>query len=188
VSEFDADADAGWGPLDGLPGNPMMWILILGEFAVFGVLLTGFSVARALDPTGFAASQTDLHMAAGGANTVVLIASGWLAALALERVRRGGSGRALLVGAMTLGTTFLAVKAFEYADLAALGHGLEGDRFFTLYFLITGFHALHVALGIVILGIVSARHSEDNVETGTAFWHMVDLIWILVFPIVYLVR
>jgi nitric oxide reductase NorE protein len=186
--EPDRDAIESWGPLDGLPGNPMMWILILGELAVFGILLTGFSVARALDPAGFAASQAHLHTALGGANTIVLIASGWLAAVALERVRAGTSGRAALAGSMLLGTVFLAVKGVEYADLAGAGFGLEADRFFTLYFLITGFHGLHVVLGIAILGIVSVWPSEDNVETGTAFWHMVDLIWVLVFPIVYLVR
>ena len=118
----------------------------------------------------------------------MLVASGWLAALAQERVRRRGSGRGLLFGAMALGAVFIAIKVTEYAGLAALGHGMDGEGFFTLYFLITGFHALHVVLGVVILGIVSVWHSEDTVETGTAFWHMVDLIWVLVFPIVYLLR
>lgn len=188
MSEAATGAGESWGPLDGLPGNPMIWILILGELAVFGALLTGFSVARALDPSAFAASQSHLHAILGSVNTVVLLASGWLAAVALEQVRRGGSGRLALVGAMASGAVFVAMKAIEYADLASAGHGLEGDRFFTLYFLITGFHALHVVMGIAILGIVAIWNSLHNVETGTAFWHMVDLIWLLVFPILYLVR
>ena len=189
MSEQDiATEDDGWGPLDGLPGNPMMWILILGELAVFGALLTGFSIASLLDREAFARSQEHLHVALGGLNTVVLIASGWLAAVALDRERRGRSGRIMLGAAMGLGAVFLAVKGIEYADLFEAGYGLEGDRFFTLYFLITGFHALHVVAGIVILGLVAIWRSEENVETGTAFWHMVDLVWLLVFPIVYLVR
>ncbi|WP_328804938.1 cytochrome c oxidase subunit 3 [Stappia albiluteola] len=188
MSETAAGAEESWGPLDGLPGNPMMWILILGELAVFGALLTGFSVARALDPSAFAASQGHLHVMLGSVNTLVLLSSGWLAAVALEQVHRGGSGRLALVGAMASGAVFVAVKAIEYADLASAGYGLEGDRFFTLYFLITGFHALHVIMGIAVLGVVAIWNEACNVETGTAFWHMVDLIWLLVFPIVYLVR
>ena len=97
MSEQDiATEDDGWGPLDGLPGNPMMWILILGELAVFGALLTGFSIASLLDREAFARSQEHLHVALGGLNTVVLIASGWLAAVALDRERRGRSGRIML--------------------------------------------------------------------------------------------
>ena len=72
-------------------------------------------------------------------------------------------------------------------DLGA-GFTIESSTFFTLYYLITGFHALHVVLGLIILAIVAARPSLDNVETGAAFWHMVDLVWLLVFPVIYLVR
>ncbi|TAN46954.1 MAG: cytochrome c oxidase subunit 3 family protein, partial [Rhodospirillales bacterium] len=68
------------------------------------------------------------------------------------------------------------------------GHNLESDSFFTLFYLITGFHAAHVVLGLVILGIVSVHDSLENLKTGTAFWHMVDLIWLIIFPTIYLVR
>lgn len=179
--------DEGWGPLDGLPGNPMMWILILGELAVFGALLVGFSVARMLNPVEFAAGQAVLDVRLGGLNTFVLIASGWCAALAVQRRRSNGSGRPQLVAAMALGAAFLVVKGIEYAAKLKAGHGPDSGTFFELYYLVTGFHALHVVAGIVLLAVVAWRNSLENLETGTAFWHMVDLVWILVFPVVYLI-
>jgi nitric oxide reductase NorE protein len=75
---------------------------------------------------------------------------------------------------------------WEYASLSALGHGLDDTAFFTFYFLLTGFHAAHVAAGIVILGLVGWKLSLRNAETGVAFWHMVDLVWVLLFPVIYL--
>ena len=87
-----------------------------------------------------------------------------------------------------LGLVFLVVKAFEYAREFAAGNDIDSHPFFTLYFLVTGFHALHVVLGLVILAIVARSATPGAVETGTAFWHMVDLIWIVVFPCFYLLR
>jgi nitric oxide reductase NorE protein len=89
---------------------------------------------------------------------------------------------------MALGAVFLAVKAVEYAAEIDAGWGLGSGGFVTLYFLVTGFHALHVVMGIAILAIVAHSARSGAVETGAAFWHMVDLVWLLVFPTVYLVR
>jgi len=177
-----------WGPLSGLPGNPMMWILILGELAVFGAGMVGFAVARALDPVTFDASQAQLDRVLGGINTIVLVTSGWMAAVAVRRRTAGRSPRRWLLGAMALGAVFLGVKAVEYGGKFALGIGIETNAFFQLYFLLTGFHALHVVMGIAVLAVVTWRDSLENLETGTAFWHMVDLIWVLLYPLVYLLR
>jgi nitric oxide reductase NorE protein len=177
-----------WGPLSGLPGNPMMWILILSEFAVFGAFFVGFAIAHAVDPVTFDQSQARLDRLLGGINTLVLVTSGWLAAVALRRKRAAKSPCGPLIGAMLLGTIFLAVKMTEYGQKFAAGISIETNTFWTLYFLMTGFHALHVVLGIVILGIICWRDSLDNVETGTAFWHMVDIIWVILYPLVYLLR
>jgi nitric oxide reductase NorE protein len=179
---------AGWGPLSDLPGNPMMWILILGELAVFGALFVGFAVARALDPATFDASQAQLDRLLGGLNTVVLVTSGGLAALAVQRKTAGRSPRLPLLAAIAVGSLFLAVKVVEYhADFVA-GFGIDTNRFWELYFLLTGFHALHVVLGLIVLAVVTVWDSLENLETGTAFWHMVDLIWVLLYPLVYLLR
>jgi len=179
-----------WGPLSRLPGNPLMWVLIASELLVFGVALAGYAGARAVDPAGFAAAQDQLDRLAGTINTAVLLTSGLFAALAVEAAKGGAKGRVrvLLAIAAALGVVFLVVKGFEYAGEIAGGNGLETPGFFQLYFLITGFHALHVVAGIIVLGIVALWPSVENIETGTAFWHMVDLVWVIVFPCIYLLR
>ncbi|QFU14823.1 cytochrome c oxidase subunit 3 [Microvirga thermotolerans] len=178
-----------WGGLSDLPGHPMMWVLILTEVVTFGLLFVAFSVAGAVQPALFAAGRAQLDPLLGGANTLVLITSGWLAALAVEArlAERRGAARALLAGAMALGLLFAGLKLVEYTGKAQAGIGLETDTFFTLYFLLTGFHLLHVLLGIVILATVAIHDSADNLKTGTAFWHMVDLVWVVMYPLVYLI-
>ncbi len=179
-----------WGVLSSLPGNPIMWVLIISELVVFGAFLLGFAGARALHPALFHAGQAELDVRLGGLNTAILVTSGWFAARAVQARRRGkrGAARRWLAGAGLLGACFLAVKATEWAGEAAHGHGLDGDTFFTLFYLMTGFHAAHVVMGLVVLAIVGVHDSVENLETGTAFWHMVDLIWIILFPTLYLTR
>ncbi len=185
-----ADVPESWGVLSSLPGNPLMWVLIISELLVFGIFLLGFATARHLNPALFHAGQAELDVRLGGLNTAILVTSGWCAAKAV-RVRHLGARRAArrwLAGAGLLGLAFLAVKATEWAGEAAHGHGLDGDTFFTLFYLMTGFHAAHVVMGLVVLGIVGIHDSLENLETGAAFWHMVDLIWIILFPTLYLTR
>jgi nitric oxide reductase NorE protein len=180
----------GWGILEDLPGDPMIWVLIFSELAAFGLFLGAFTVARAIHPAMFAAGQAALDSNLAGLNTIVLLTSGWAAARATKAARAGGrpNSRCWLAGAMALGGLFVALKLAEYAGEIGRGIGLETSPFFTLYFLLTGFHLLHVGLGIVILAAVCRRAEASGVETGTAFWHMVDLIWIVMFPSLYLMR
>jgi nitric oxide reductase NorE protein len=182
--------EAGWGVLEGLPGDPMMWVLVFSELVAFGLFLGAFIVARAVNPAMFASGQAELNLTLAGCNTIVLVSSGWAAArgAASARADRGRRARLWLLLAMALGCAFVAVKLVEYAGETGGGIGIETSVFFTLYFLLTGFHLLHVCLGIVILAVVCRRADPVDVETGTVFWHMVDLVWIVMFPIVYLVR
>lgn len=168
----------------------MMWILILSELVAFGAFFVVFAFVRLNEPELFRGAQAELDRFLGAVNTLVLVTSGLCAALAVRARLEGVIGRCRLwlAGAMALGAVFLAVKLAEYADKVERGLTLTTNPFFELYYLMTGFHALHVVMGIIILGIVSWRASLANVETGAAFWHMVDLIWVLLFPIVYLVR
>ena len=185
-----ADTPADWGPLSTLPGHPLMWVLIASELAVFSLALLGYAGARAKNPLAFALEQDGLNRLAGVANTALLLTSGYLAALGNQAAHEGKIFRArtLLAAAGALGLAFLAIKGFEYAGEFAAGHDIDSSPFFTLYFLVTGFHALHVVLGLIILAIVGRLATAEAVETGTAFWHMVDLIWLLVFPVFYLMR
>lgn len=184
-----AQEDRPWGVLSDLPGHPMMWVLILTEVVTFGLLFMTFAVTGAIHPDVFAAGRAQLDPILGGMNTLVLITGGWLAALAVEHrsIGRRKTARMLLVGAAALGCVFTAIKIVEYAAKARAGIGLETDTFFTLYFLLTGFHLLHVILGIVIIVAVALYDSLDNLKTGTSFWHTVDLIWVVMYPLVYLV-
>ena len=173
-----------------LPGNPMMWLLIAAELMVFGGALVAYAGARSLDPAGFVLAQDGLDRLAGVINTAVLLTSGLFAAFAVtaREAGRRGLARAWLGAASLLGVVFLLVKAREYGAEFDAGHGLGDGGFFTLYFLITGFHAVHVVFGIVILAVVAVFDDIEHVETGTAFWHMVDLVWVVIFPCLYLFR
>lgn len=182
--------EGGWGALSELPGNPIMWVLIISELLVFGAFFLGFGVARVLQPEMFRAGQHMLDVRLGGLNTLILVTSGWMAAKAVQAGIAGATthSRRWLAGAGMLGIAFLVVKSIEYADKAAHGIDIETNTFFTLFYLMTGFHAMHVIMGLVVLAIVGWKNSVENLETGAAFWHMVDLIWLILFPIVYLVR
>ena len=87
---------------------------------------------------------------------------------------------------MALGLVFLWITGLESADKAAQGIGVETHPFFMFYYLLTGFHAAHVIAGIVILALVASWDDAHHIEVGTAFWHMVDLVWVLLFPVIYL--
>ncbi|MFI0395928.1 cytochrome c oxidase subunit 3 [Paracoccus jiaweipingae] len=176
------------GLLTELPGELVLWVLIISELAVFGAGLLVFLVLRLLDPALFAQSQDHLHRAAAGLNTVVLVSSGFCAARALHVVGQAMRCRAWLAAAIALGGVFLALKAVEYADAIGQGIGIDSNRFFTFYFLLTGFHAAHVLAGMLILALVAIRPSRNGVQAGAQFWHMVDLVWVLLFPVIYLLR
>ena len=171
-----------------LPGELLMWVLILSEITVFGAGLLAFLSVRLTDPTGFAEAQSHLHRTGAAANTLVLVTSGWLAALATRAAEAGQRRRLrlLLAVAIGFGAVFLILKGTEYADLWAQGIGTETHAFYTFSYLLTGFHAAHVLAGMVLLALVGWLGTPKAVETGAAFWHMVDLIWVLLFPVVYL--
>jgi nitric oxide reductase NorE protein len=158
-----------------LPGELLMWVLFLA--------------VRLTDPTGFAEAQTHLHRTGAAANTLVLVTSGWLAARGLQAAKADQTHRLrlLLSAAIAFGAVFLILKGTEYADLFAQGIGTETHAFYTFSFLLTGFHAAHVAAGMVLLALVGWLGTPKAVEAGAAFWHMVDLVWVLLFPVVYLI-
>lgn len=180
--------DDDWGVLGELPGDLMMWVLIVSELLVFGAALIAFLGVRLTDPAGFAHDQALLDRTAGAANTIVLVTSGLFAALAVAARETGarGEARRWLTAAFALGLVFLVVKGAEYWGKASLGIDIETSPFFTFYYLVTGFHAAHVIAGLVLLVLVGIWDSVRNMETVVAFWHMVDLVWVLLFPIIYL--
>ncbi len=174
--------------LEELPGDLLMWVLIISELLIFGAGLIAFLAMRMADPAGFAEAQAHLDRTGAALNTVVLISSGYLAAQALHwrKAARRRAARYALAAAAALGVLFLVIKGMEYADKAALGINWETHSFFMFYYMLTGFHAAHVVAGILLLLLVAWRDSVENIELGAAFWHMVDLVWVLLFPVIYL--
>ncbi|QUS57697.1 cytochrome c oxidase subunit 3 family protein [Pseudovibrio brasiliensis] len=174
--------------LENLPGDPMMWILIVSEILVFGGALWAFAGNELLNVEIYREARTHLNVPLATFNTIILLTSGLFAAIAVRfgRVKEVAKARLSLLGAGALGVVFMALKIYEYKEKLALGLNVETNTFYTLYYLVTGFHLAHVIFGLIILGIVALWPTEDNLESGTAFWHMVDLIWVIIFPIFYL--
>ena len=181
-----------------LPGDLAMWFFILAELTVFAILILAFAVTQVLNPELFSQSRAALDSSMGLALTLSLLTSGLFAALAVEQVRaaRPGRGALLLVAALATSCVYVVLKLNEYGHLSSMGLGLEHNTFFTLYWILTGFHFLHVLLGMVILGWMAMRCQRGlytaadcaGLESGVLYWHMVDMVWVLLFPLVYVIN
>jgi nitric oxide reductase NorE protein len=180
------------------PGGLLVWLIVLLEVFTFAVGLVIFAAQRRADPAVFRHGHDSLNQSVALANTLILLTGGWCMANALTRLRTGHvaeSRRWINVAALSA-LAFLVLKGVEYADKLNLGYGLHTDAFYTLYWLLTGFHFLHVATAMVIL-LVMARgirrgqytaNNHDDVEGSGVFWHLCDFIWLLLYAIVYLLR
>ena len=163
----------------------LLWILVWSELAVFGALLVAFMVLTLVDVGNASLLRAHLHPGLAALNTVLLVLSGWQAALAVRRGADLSGVRRSLVLAGLLGLVFAAVKLTEYGIEVRSGIGAAGTLA-ELYFLVTGFHLLHVVFGAVVLFLVAWRPSRGNVVMIATLWHAIDLVWLVMFPIVYL--
>ncbi|HCA27569.1 MAG TPA: cytochrome-c oxidase [Betaproteobacteria bacterium] len=180
------------------PGDLAIWFFIFAELLVFGVFFIAYAVARRHDVALFDHSQLSLSRVAGGANTAVLITSSYFVVRAVAAIRRGDARRCSgwLLGAISLGAVFVVIKLTEFHAKFAAGVTLSTNTFFMFYLSLTFFHFMHVIMGMVILAAVALKarrggySAEDytGVETGASYWHMVDLVWIILFPLVYVVH
>lgn len=168
-------------------GNLLLWILVWSELAAFGALTGAFIIAFTLNPEAFAAARQHLQPQLAGLNTLILLASGWQAAVAASRHTALPGRRRALALAGLLGFVFVGVKLYEYSTEIAFASDPAYGAFFELYFLLTGFHLLHVVFVAVLLFLVVVFPKNENVTLVTTLWHVIDLVWIVIFPIVYLV-
>lgn len=195
---LDARAADATAPTPHLPGDLAIWIFILAELLAFGVFLVAYAFARSGDVAGFDARQLGLDRDAGAINTVLLLTSSFFVVRATQAVAAGACARASgwLVGAIGCGLGFVVIKVFEYAEKFGAGVTLSSSTFDMFYLSLTFFHFMHVLLGLVILaalwlGTRQRRYGPDNmngIESGAAYWHMVDLVWLILFPLVYVMR
>ena len=181
-----------------VPGEEGIWVFVLGDMTVFALFFGTFMYSRGKNPAVFARDHAELHVALGTLNTVLLLSSSLLVVLAVQRVLAGQHAGAwrLIAVALCSGAGFVAVKAVEWTQLLAARKGVGSGEFFSYYFMFTGIHLLHVLIGLAVLSrlIVVTRRAEFTdkqarlCETGGIFWHMVDLLWVVLFAVFYLVR
>lgn len=182
-----------------VPGEPGIWVLLFGDMMVFTVLFTVYLHQRGARPHLFAVSQGALNRTLGATNTLVLLTSSILVVFATRALRRPESrhlARPLTLGGAAVGSCFVAIKVFEYHEKVTAGITPNTNEFFMYYFVLTGLHLAHVIIGLIVLTVLStlARKPEPTgthlafFEGGACFWHMVDLLWIVIFPLIFLVR
>ena len=186
-----------------------MWIFLVTEVLFFGALFLTYSIYRGWYPEAFTAGSHELLVWAGTTNTVVLITSSLTMALAVHAAQTGQRHLliALLLTTMAFGCVFLGIKAFEYWTEYKEHHVpgmafqfepeffLHAQIFFSLYFVMTGLHALHMIIGLGIMsvmvwmswrGIITPEY-YNPIEVSGLYWHFVDIVWIFLFPLLYLI-
>ncbi|MDO8892132.1 MAG: cytochrome c oxidase subunit 3 family protein [Sulfurimicrobium sp.] len=180
------------------PGDLAIWVFIFAELLAFGVFFVAYAFARANNVELFNESQQHLNRTSGAINTLVLITSSYFMVRAVAAIKQGLSKPCALwiASAIGLGFVFLAIKIAEFQATFAAGISLSTNTFYMFYLSLTLFHFMHVILGMVILAAIMLKalrggYSAENhigVETGASYWHMVDLLWIILFPLVYVIR
>jgi cytochrome c oxidase subunit 3 len=186
-----------------------MWLFLATELLFFGGLFAAYLVYRIWYPATFGQASRQLHLAFGATNTVILITSSLTMALAVNASAVGRRGQLVvcLIVTMALGSAFLGIKGIEYyqkfvehlipgpAFRFEGADSLHAQIFFSLYFALTGLHALHMIIGLGILAVmltmaVRGRFTPEwhtPVEVSGLYWHFVDIIWIFLFPLLYLI-
>lgn len=164
----------------------LLWILVWSELIAFGILILGFLVVSAFDAEAFGLARLHLRPGIAGANTLVLLLSGYFVAVAMRQRDDPRAVRRPMSIAALLGFCFVAVKLFEYWGEVRYAHDATLDAFFELYFIITGFHLLHVFFGAIALLLVALRPARENLVLIATLWHVIDLVWLVIFPILYL--
>jgi nitric oxide reductase NorE protein len=186
-------------PTKHVPGEPGIWILIFGDMVVFTVLFAVYLNRRGHNEALFAQSQAALNQTLGAVNTLVLLCSSMLivlAALAFRSEQWRHLTARLTVTAAAVGACFVLVKVIEYHEKVAAGLTPSTNEFFMYYFVLTGLHLAHVVIGLIVLTVLSrlARKPSPTrthiafFEGGACFWHMVDLLWLIIFPLIFLVH
>ncbi|HVV61503.1 MAG TPA: cytochrome c oxidase subunit 3 [Pseudolabrys sp.] len=185
-----------------------MWVFLATEVLFFGGLILAYSAYRIGYPEGFAEAARHTKIVIGASNTAILLTSSFLVAWAvlIVRLREGRIAALLLWGAAALGVIFLVLKGVEYSEeyrehlIPGLNFALDGPNagaiklFFAFYFVATGLHAVHVAVGIVVLVVIGIRARQDAysdryhspITVAGLYWHFVDIVWIFLFALIYL--
>jgi len=187
------------------PGDFGIWIIIYVELITFGLFFIGYAFSRRDNLEMFNNSQLMLSQTSGFINTFILITSSYFVAKGIQKMRTmtqdnyefaNKEASKWLKFAIACGIAFLFIKISEFSHIFGEGITLSTNKFFMFYLLLTMFHFMHVFLGTVILFNIHQRtrvfgYTPDDYrgfESGASYWHMVDLLWIVLFPLVYIIR
>ncbi|MCH2172112.1 cytochrome c oxidase subunit 3 [Myxococcota bacterium] len=178
----------------GVPtGRLAIWWVIGSEIVIFGGLLASYLMYRLANP-GWAGHAAHTNVVAGGFNTFVLLTSSLFAVLAHQAAEAGNGKKAakLLIATTVGGLIFLTVKGFEWTHEIQLGYTITANTFWSFYYTAAGLHACHVIAGMIVMLIVAAkaRRGVDlhHVELIGIYWHFVDVVWIFLFPLLYIAK
>ncbi|MET3044910.1 cytochrome c oxidase subunit 3 [Flavobacterium covae] len=178
------------------PGGILVWIIIFLEILTFGMAIIAMSYNAQEEIKIFNESRLKLNNLIGVINTFILLTSGFFMAVSVNYAKKNNHKKfnVYLKITMLLGVFFLVLKSYEYFEKLSHNIYLETNTFFTYYWLLTGFHYLHVLIGLFILLAIYFNKDKNNltknlfdIEASAAFWHMCDLIWLILFPTLYLI-
>lgn len=188
-------------PTTGLrfPGEKDLWIFVLGDMITFTMFFVYFMYERSLDVAGFQQAHSHVSVGLGLVNSIILITSSWLVAVGLAYARNQelAQARSRFQMATALGLGFCILKIFEYISEVKSGFAVMGSGYFLSYFSFAGVHFIHVVIGIFSLRMIIKRLGEVSkldgrdllfIESTSVYWHMVDLLWIFLFLVLYLIR
>ena len=173
------------------PGGILLWIIIFLEVITFGIALIAMIYYGRQEAEVFHTSKMHLNVTIGTINTIMLITSGYFMATSLLKYKSGDLDKSKIYLKLTMvfGVIFLVLKSVEYYQKIEAGYTMGHNTFYTFYWMLTLFHVIHVMVGLVILLLAHRnikKSKSEDFEASATFWHMCDLIWLLVFPVVYL--
>jgi nitric oxide reductase NorE protein len=179
-----------------VPGELGIWVFIAGDLVLFSLLFFLFLQYRADQLSLFTQAQRHLNQALGLLNTLLMLSSSWLVASAVQAARRQQSRIAsrCFAAAVGCGAGFIVVKYFEYSGEIRAGFTPNSNDFFMYYYVYTGIHLIHVVIGMGVLATMMLYTRSaglatkiQHLESGATFWHLVDLLWIVLFALLYMV-
>ena len=180
------------------PGDLAIWIFILAELLVFGIFFVAYAVARRNNVELFDLYQASLDRTSGFINTLALITSSYFVVRAIQAAQtdRAKSCSRWLGASLLMGGVFVAIKLMEFGHHTGQGVSLSTNTFYMFYLSLTFFHFMHVLMGMVILGFMALKArrggysaaDHHGLESGASYWHMVDLVWLVLFPLVYVMH
>lgn len=185
-------ADAG----DKIPGDVGIWVFVLGDMSVFSVLFCLYLYYRGQQPLLYAAAQASLSTGFGLVDTVTLLTSSWCVAQAVHALHRQFTARArrFLLFGIGCGALFVCCKLLEYALKLNAGITPATSEFYSFYYVLTGLHFVHTVIGMIVLAFMARASRTPGqstliaIDSGATYWHMVDVLWIMIFTLLYLLR